>query len=303
MEDGYRSGAGCGAEAGALASPFRGSPHSGRWPPDRAMHIARAAATRETWPILPAGNSAAMTATGSSARTLTLLVLLAAPGASAQPAGGPTGSWICQSSAGTSQLEFRNAKVLVFDGEQRSYRILGSAIQVIEDGLPVNYGFTLKGERLDILSPDGEPIRCARAGGGSQAAGAAPAQEAAKGNHNHLLQGMLCLWSGSSPSSGSCSSTQKVWFDGRGRFGTGSESSFGTRHNDAGGDQTGATVGYGSGEGEGGAYEVTSPAVGAPIRVRWDNGETDMATVHFVSGGRITEIKYGKKEFGAALCQ
>ena len=79
---------------------------------------------------------------------------------------------------------------------------------------------------------------------------------------------------------------------GRGRFATGSESSFSGQ----------AGLGYGSNSGEGGVYSVTALRVGAPIQVRWHNGETDQAFVHYVNGNRITEIRYGKQVLGHALC-
>jgi hypothetical protein len=83
-----------------------------------------------------------------------------------------------------------------------------------------------------------------------------------------------------------------VWFDGHGRFSTGSESSASNQAGQA----------YGSGGGEGGTYEVTGAAVGAAIRIRWGDGTIGIATVHFVVEGQITEIKYGERVYGKALC-
>ena len=91
--------------------------------------------------------------------------------------------------------------------------------------------------------------------------------------------------------------------DGRGRFATGAESSFSVTNRDSGGNETSSASGYGSGPGEGGAYEVTAATPGAPIRIRWNTGEDDVAFVHHVASGRIMEVRYGKLLFAAALCE
>ena len=129
---------------------------------------------------------------------------------------------------------------------------------------------------MAIANPDGTRTNCRRGGG------------AAGGAANGALQGTMCGWSGNA----NYSRTTRVTFDGRGRFGTGSESSFSNRHGS----------GYGAGGGDGGSYVVTAVQVGAPIRVRWANGEDDQATVHHVINGRISEIRYGKQVLGHAMC-
>lgn len=211
------------------------------------------------------------------------------------------GAWNCQSSLGPAVLEFRDARTLAYAGAPMAYRITGNRIQVMQDGQPVDYLFATQGDRLDIQTPEGELIRCARAAAG-QSAGA-PQGGGARGTLNHLLQGRLCSWSGSSSSGSSYSSTLKVFFDGRGRFTTGSESSFNVTSRDGGGNEIGSASGYGTGDAAGGTYEITAAQVGAPIRVKWNTGEDDVAYVHFVTGGRITEVKYGNKVFGAPLCE
>lgn len=235
-----------------------------------------------------------------------VLLLSLLPGIAAAQAGTkPAGTWQCQSSLGPAVLEFRNDSVLSYGGQPMQYRIIGSSIVVAQDGMPVQYGYTLRGSQLDIVTPEGEPIRCAKSDGASsgQQARSAPPPAAGRGQFNHLLQGQLCSWSGSSSSGNSYSSTKKAFFDGRGRFGTGSESSFNVTSRDSGGNELGSASAYGGSDGAGGTYEVTSPQVGAPIRVKWDTGEDDVAFVHHVYGGRITEVKYGKMVFGAGLCE
>lgn len=236
-------------------------------------------------------------------RNLSLLVaacLATAPAALAAPS--PlVGRWQCESADGPGELDFRDDATVVYGGKGMPYRVQGNVIRVIEDGAPTNYAFALRGDRLDIQTPDGEMIRCARAAG--RPATSAPKGGAAGGPLDQLLQGQFCSWSGSSGGGSSYSTTQRVFFDGRGHFTTGSESSFGMTSRDAGGNETGSAGAYGSGEGAGGTYAVTAARPGSPIRVKWNTGEDDVAHVHFVSGGRITEIKYGDKVFGAALCE
>lgn len=67
--------------------------------------------------------------------------------------------------------------------------------------------------------------------------------------------------------------------------------------------EVGSASAYGTREGPGGACEVTAARPGAPIRVRRDTGEADVAYVHHLGGGRITEVKYGKPLFGMGLCE
>lgn len=234
-------------------------------------------------------------------RQLLFLAVLTAIPVSTLAQQGPklAGAYDCQSPDGPAVLNFESTRTLSYGGVQMAYRILGTAIQVIQDGLPVNYAFVQKGDRLDITTPEGDHIACVKSG--SVAKGSAPAGGSA--GANALLQGQLCAWSGSSGGGSSYSSTQRAWFDGRGRFSTGSESSFSGQYRDSGGNDVGSASAYGGGNGPGGTYQVTAAQVGAPIQIRWDDGSQDVAYVHFVAGGRITEIKYGKALFGAGLCE
>ncbi|MCU0870233.1 MAG: hypothetical protein MUF30_11680 [Burkholderiales bacterium] len=221
------------------------------------------------------------------------IALATATPALADPA--PTGAWDCDTDAGRARLEFRSTRTLVFDGVDRAYRILGDAIQVIEDGLPANYTFRLAGDALDITTPDGDALRCRKAAVSDATPERRPEDSGKRGaerQFNHLLQGALCAWAGSSSSTGSTSRTTTARFDGRGRFTVTGDASFGGQNG----------LGYGGGEEGGGTYEVTSPQVGAAIRIRWSTGEDDAAVVSHVVSGQIAEIRYGKTLFAAGLC-
>lgn len=194
------------------------------------------------------------------------------------------GAWQCQTPDGPASLSFSGNGDLTFNGDVTQYMVQGNVIAALVNGFPTQYRYQISGSALAIANPDGSRTHCQRGGG----MGGGFAQGAPAGAMNGALQGTLCGWSGNS----GYSRTSRVTFDGRGRFGTGSESSF----------SNAAGSGYGSGSGSGGTYAVTAVQVGAPIRVRWSNGEDDQATVNHVINGRITEIRYGKQVLGHAMC-
>jgi hypothetical protein len=196
------------------------------------------------------------------------------------------GAWQCQTPTGPAAIVFENQGQLTYNGEPTQYAVQGNVIIALVDGFPRQYRYQIAGNQLAIANPDGSRTNCQRGGGGMAQA------PAGGGSLNGALQGTLCSYSGSSGGGASYASTRRVAFDGRGRFATGSESTF---SNNAG-------FGYGGGSGSGGTYTVTALQVGAPIRVRWNNGEDDQATVHFMVNGQITEIRYGKQIYGRGLC-
>lgn len=203
------------------------------------------------------------------------------------------GSWNCQTPQGAASLSFDGPNQLTFNGDSTQYVVQGNVITAMVNGFPAQYRYQISGNNLAIANPDGTRTMCQRAQSGMGGLGSSGNfSQAPAGAMNGALQGTMCGHSGSRSGSSSYSSSTRVTFDGRGRFGTGSESSF---SNSAG-------LGYGSGGGEGGTYAVTTVQVGAPIRVRWNNGEDDQATVNHVVNGRITEIRYGNRVFGHALC-
>jgi hypothetical protein len=232
--------------------------------------------------------------------TTLLLAVCATSSASAQQSR-PSGRWDCQSSLGPAVLDFQNAQTLTYGGAAMPYRVSGNTIQVVQDGFPVAYLFAMQDDRMDIRTPEGEIIQCRKSAGAGRSAGAPGT--APGGQWNHLLQGQLCSWSGSSSGGNSSSTTRRAFFDGRGRFTTGSESSTSVTSRNSVGDDLGSASAYRNGGGPGGTYEVTAASPGAPIRVQWSTGEADIAYVHHVSGGRITEVKYGEMVFGMGLCE
>jgi hypothetical protein len=221
----------------------------------------------------------------SRIRNIAFAVLLIAFShfAQAQQAALLLGNWQCQTPQGTASLAFGGNGELSFNGDTTQYVVQGNVITALVNGFPTQYRYQVSGNQLAIANPDGTRTNCQRAAGTGGGFAQAPG-----GNMNAALQGAMCGWSGNA----NYSRSSRVTFDGRGRFSTGSESSWSF--------STGS--GYGSGGSDGGSYMVTSVQVGAPIRVRWANGEDDQAVVQHVINGRITEIRYGKQVFGHAMC-
>ena len=220
---------------------------------------------------------------------LILATLVTFGHAFAQAQTGFVGNWLCQSAVGQAALNVTGPNTLSFDGESMQYQLQGNVVTVIQHGVRRPHGYAMKDSVLHLQSPEGIALRCERVAGAG-AAGVAAGTGGA--NQNHLLAGTLCSFSASSGGGSSYQSTSRVRFDGQGRFSTGAESSF---SGNAGG-------GYGQSAGNGGTYMVTGAHRGALIQVRWNNGETDSATVHHVVNGRITEIMYGKRLLGTGLC-
>lgn len=214
-------------------------------------------------------------------------VLLAAASTSAA---GDTliGRWQCSSLLGEAPLSIDSANLLHYDGEPLPYRRVGEQLLIEQFGQVRPHALVLRGDALQLLSPEGVEFRCQRQGAAGVARGSAPGD----GGLNGLLAGMLCGSAGSYSGNASNQRNVRVSFDGRGRFSTGGDSSF----------SGSAGFGYGEAASEGGRYEVTAAAPGATIRVQWDNGEVDEARVHHLNGGRITEIMYGEQLLGAGLC-
>lgn len=201
-------------------------------------------------------------------------------------AAGPSGSWQCRTSEGPTTLHFLNARQLHYNGELMLYQERDQILWVEQQGQPLPYPYKLSKQQLTIHTPEGEQIICQR----SQAS--PPSSPQTGGGANHFLRGLMCSWSGSSGGGSSYSSSHRIRFDGQGRFAYGSEASF----------SGGAGQYAGQGGGQSGRYQVSAARIGAAVTLQWDNGRRDTLYVHFMAGGRITELKSGQLLFAAQLC-
>lgn len=199
---------------------------------------------------------------------------------------GLLGQWECQGEEGRMALEF-GPHELVYGGEPGRYILRPGVIVVQGEYGPEEYRYTLKGDRLDVVFPLGERIRCQRAAASGKGS---PARSAA-GNPAQL-RGRLCKYSGSSSSySGSSySSLAAAVFDGRGNMSYGSESSFSNQ----------AGMGYGSSGGTRGTYRI----VGEQVLIRLEDGSEVVAKINFRQrDGSISELMVDGKLWGAGLCE
>lgn len=200
---------------------------------------------------------------------------------------GLLGQWNCQSEEGSVALEFRTQNELIYGGEPSRYMLRPGVIVVPGDFGPEEYRYTLKGNQLNLIFPQGERAECRRA-----AANAREAPPATGGGNPAQLRGRLCKYSGSSSSySGSSySSLATAEFDGQGHLVYGNESSFSNQ----------AGMGYGSRGGARGTYRIN----GDQVFIRLEDGSTATAQVHFrQDDGRITELMVDGKLWGAGLCE
>lgn len=198
---------------------------------------------------------------------------------------GLIGQWACQTGQGTAQLAFVSDRELVFNGERTSYQMAGAAIQVQGEWGPVIYQYVLDGDRLAVTAPDGSAMQCQRQAGGVAAGAPGGGMEGA-------LQGPHCSYSSSA--GGGYSSLYKLYFDGQGRFTSGTESAYS-------GDPGSA---YGlSNDPNAGMYRVSGNSEGAEIQMRFPDGSTAVAYVKLVENGQIVALQLNGRLYAPQLCE
>jgi hypothetical protein len=214
---------------------------------------------------------------------------LAAPGAAVQPSGGTglTGEWSCQTAEGPARLTFLSDRELAFNGERTPYQLSADAIQIPGDWGPAVYRYQLDGDQLSVTDPAGGTMRCQRQA--NRAGG-----EATGSGMEVMLQGPRCAYS-SSPDGG-FSSLYKLYFDGQGRFTSGSESSYSGDPGSAYGATNDANAGV---------YRVAGLRKGSEIHMRFPDGSTAVAYVYFTDDatGKILEFRLNGRHYAPALCQ
>lgn len=200
-----------------------------------------------------------------------------------------TGKWYCQTAEGEVLLEFLSQSQLVFNGETTQYQLQEGVIQAMGEFGWINYPYLFDQGKLIITFPEGARIEFTRAssvipgqaGTGMQSQG---------GTLVWQLNGSLCFWSGSSGSSSSYSRSEKLYFDGKGNFTFGNESSF---SGDAG-------MAYsGNPNVQRGTYRVEQNVV----MLQFQTGEIIQAEINMrQDNGRITELMHKGKLYATSLC-
>lgn len=205
------------------------------------------------------------------------------------PAQDLLGSWQCMTANGIIPIIFRSQNQLLFNGESASYMLVPGAIRIQENNGLVDYPYKLEDARLSIGLSDGRVIRCARGEAAQQGLGGTSSPPS--GGQEYLLSGRLCNYtsSGSGYGSGSSSTSRWAYFDGRGNFSYGSESSFSSRDG----------LAYGNNPANSGRYRVS----GNVVYLQFSDGSTETAQVYNRNrDGSIAELTYGGKLYAKAMC-
>jgi hypothetical protein len=221
------------------------------------------------------------------------------PQSMSKPSGGPvqnpgasslSGRWLFRNQQGELVLEFLSVNQLSFNGEKTQYQLKEGIIQAMGDYGWIDYPYILSQGTLTITFPDGSRflfIKASSATTGQEVL----SQPANQGTMTWQLKGALCSWSGSSNSSSSYSSTQKIVFDGLGNFQFGSESSFSSN----------AGIAYGGNPNvKSGRYTVGERAV----TLYYQDGNTYEFRINMrQDNGMITELMYSGTLFAKGLCE
>ena len=235
------------------------------------------------------------------------------------PAPSVVGSWQCQFSMtgvplGGGPVSFGADGRATVGGNPFAYQLLPGNLLRLQDATGANdYNYQLVDPQLTMTYGDGSAFTCTRgvaaatppAYGGRQPAydqgaerGGQPAYgQQGSGGNTWQLQGTFCHWGGSSnyyssSDYSSYSSTQRISFDGRGRWAFGSETSF---TSDVGNYASG-----GGGADNSGTYRVA----GNQIQYQTAAGEQGVAQVKIrQNDGRITEILVDGDLYAPAVCE
>jgi hypothetical protein len=211
------------------------------------------------------------------------------------PASTLSGRWLYQSPQGQLVLEFLSANQLTFNGETTQYQLKEGIIQAMGDYGWIDYPYTLNQGTLTVTFPDGSSlpfIKTSTTAANQQGMNQQGINQQTTGvGSTWQLKGALCSWSGSSNSSSSYSSTQKIVFDGQGNFQYGNESSF----------SSGAGMAYGGNPNvKTGKYSVGEKTV---ILYYQDGDKYEFKINMRQNNGMITELMYSGTLFATGLCE
>jgi len=196
-----------------------------------------------------------------------------------------SGKWVANSGSEQVSLEFISQNQLRYNGEILYYQVVGSTIRVADEYFGyVDYPYSLKNKTLYVTFPEGYTLKFQHPKKVKQST----KQKDNSNNDTSLLQGQLCSYSSSY--NGGYSHSDKLYFDGNGRYSTGQQTY-------SSGD-AGNYVNEGSSSG-GGSYSVS----GVNIFVHVDGGDSFNGKVtQRASNGDITGIEVNGKIFATGLC-
>ena len=205
----------------------------------------------------------------------------------------PTGNWLCQTEYGSVSLNFVSNEQMVYDGETFNYTLEGNILKVYSDYVWIDYPFELTGSQLIISYPEGYRLLFNKVSEAKTVTNTGSINSGANNSGGRYLNGTLCEYGSSSSSSSysSYSHTNRLYFDGRGNFQFGSESSYSGSAGSA----------YSSDNAsETGTYSIS----GDEVILTFNDGSVYKLSIYFIQDdGRITEIYYGEKLYAAGLCE
>jgi hypothetical protein len=201
-----------------------------------------------------------------------------------------SGKWEYKNPQGQLILEFISNSELTLNGETAKYQLKAGIIQAAGEYGWIDYPYTLSKGTLTITFPDGSVIPFNRASTATATQQGISTQRAGGGS-TWQLKGALCSWSGSSNSSSSYSSTQKIVFDGQGNFQYGRESSFSGN----------AGIAYsGNPNVKTGTYNIGESVV----TLHFQDGDTYQVKINMrQDNGMITELMYNGTLYAKGLCE
>ena len=188
------------------------------------------------------------------------------------------GKWVCDSSQKPIYLEFISKSQLIYDGEQMPYIITSNSIRVPAEYGYVDYPYTLDKNRLRISFPQGYQLNFKRY---------KKRKIGKNSSQNSLLNGYLCNYTSSY--NGGYSTTRWVYFDGVGRFKTGSGSAYSGSN--------GAY--YGQNSDGSGRYSIDQNS----IDIQGDDGyHYDAYVIERNNNAKITGININGRVYSNAVC-
>lgn len=205
----------------------------------------------------------------------------------------PTGNWLCQTEYGSVSLNFVSEQQMVYDGETFNYIIENNTLKVYSDYVWIDYSFELNGSQLIISYPEGYRLLFNKVSEAIPGINTGKTNSGTQNSGGRYLNGTLCEYGSSSSSSSysSYSHTNRLYFDGRGSFQFGTESSYSGSAGSAYSNDNGSSYG---------TYRISENEV----ILTFSDGSVYTLSIYFTQDdGRITEMYYGEKLYAAGLCE
>ncbi len=199
------------------------------------------------------------------------------------------GIWECKTPGYSFVLKILENNQLVFDGENSAYVLVPGAIRVYDEyGGAFDYQYTLNEGKLSVSFPDGNQYVFLK-----QKASPATKMNTNSAKASNGIFGSFCHYSSSSGSTSSYSTTQSLYFDGKGNFAYGSESAYS-------GDNGIYSGSSGNGRNFSGKYKLSGKTLSLIFN---DSSNYELKVTFIQQSGEITEIVHDGTLYAKALCE